>query len=396
MNAQQTVIFDNPALLKKVGCVPLKPIIKWPGGKEKELPYIKHNAPDYFENYYEPFVGGGSVFMSFDAKRMFINDKSPELINLYKYIAIQDGEFYGWIDGITIAWSNTLAFVTNNSHLCDFYKQFRNDEVDEKDVKLQLHHFVHSQLEELDSIIPHVFEWQRGAFITEVEKSLVHKFKRMKKIECERTVMPGSDIYDNIETAFTSAMYTYLRALYNDNDLKSITALSTALFVFLRNYAYSGMFRYNDKGDFNVPYGGISYNHKTMTSKMDYYRSAALLKHFSKTTIENLDFEDFFNRHQPTEHDFIFLDPPYDSEFSTYAQNEFTKEDQKRLADYLCTRCRAKWQMVIKYTPYIYSLYDREGVMIKKFDKKYVVSFMNRNDKDVEHLIITNYKYHYD
>ena len=160
--------------------------------------------------------------------------------------------------------------------------------------------------------------------------------------------------------------------------------------------AYSGLFRYNDNGDFNVPYGGISYNHKTMTAKMDYYRSPELLHHFAKTTIESLDFEEFFNLHQPTEHDFVFLDPPYDSEFSTYAQNEFTKDDQKRLADYLCNRCRAKWQLVIKYTPYIYSLYDREGIVIKKFDKKYVVSFMNRNDKDVEHLIITNYRNNYD
>ena len=48
--------------------------------------------------------------------------------------------------------------------------------------------------------------------------------------------------------------------------------------------------------------------------------------------------------------------------------------------------------LVIKYTPFIYSLYeDKKGISIKSFDKKYVVSFMNRNDKSAEHLIITNY-----
>ena len=78
------------------------------------------------------------------------------------------------------------------------------------------------------------------------------------------------------------------------------------------------------------------------------------------------------------------------------AQNEFTQADQKRLADYLCEECKAKWQLVIKYTPFIYSLYDRKGIIIQKFDKKYLVSFMNRNDKDVEHLIITNYKDKFD
>ena len=108
--------------------------------------------------------------------------------------------------------------------------------------------------------------------------------------------------------------------------------------------------------------------------------------------MENLDFEEFFRKHIPSENDFIFLDSPYDSEFSTYAQNEFGRADQERLADFLYSECKAKWQMIIKYTPFIYSLYDRPGLYIAKFDKKYQVSFMNRNDKDCEHLIITNYK----
>ena len=38
--------------------------------------------------------------------------------------------------------------------------------------------------------------------------------------------------------------------------------------------------------------------------------------------------------------DFVFLDPPYDSEFSTYAKNEFDRGDQARLADYLIKECK--------------------------------------------------------
>lgn len=48
--------------------------------------------------------------------------------------------------------------------------------------------------------------------------------------------------------------------------------------------------------------------------------------------------------------------------------------------------------MVIKNTPFIYELYkDHEEINIHSFDKEYLVSFMNRNDKKVEHLLITNY-----
>ena len=93
----------------------------------------------------------------------------------------------------------------------------------------------------------------------------------------------------------------------------------------------------------------------------------------------------------PTENDFIFLDPPYDSEFSTYAQNKFTRQDQKRLSDFMIDHCKAKWMLIIKNTDYIYNLYNKEGINISMFDKEYLVSFMNRNNKKTTHLMITNY-----
>ena len=90
------------------------------------------------------------------------------------------------------------------------------------------------------------------------------------------------------------------------------------------------------------------------------------------------------------ETDFMFLDPPYDTEFSTYAKNNFDKEDQIRLANYLYTT-KAKFMLIIKNTDFIFDLYKDKGFYIKSFDKRYLVSFMNRNDKEVEHLLITNY-----
>ncbi len=381
----------------KIEDITLKPIIKWPGGKEKELSHIKKHAPQWFENYYEPFVGGGSVYMAFDAKHHFINDKSNELIALYRYIADQNQGFFRWLEIIMQTWKDTLEYVFNHKELCEWYMQFRQDEIEEFMMKGKLHMFVKAERNNIESLLPLNFAWQRETFSKEIDQCLAHKIVRMKKIEKERQQMPDQDIFDNIETAFMSALYTYFRALYNNKEIcGQQPELATALFVFLRNYAYSGMFRYNDKGEFNVPYGGISYNHKLMQTKIDYYHSKELLGHFAKTTIANLDFEEFFRMYPPTEKDFVFLDPPYDTEFSTYAQNEFTQFDQKRLADYLCEECKAKWQMVIKYTPFIYDLYNRDGIIIQKFDKKYLVSFMNRNDKDVEHLIITNYKDKFD
>lgn len=85
----------------------------------------------------------------------------------------------------------------------------------------------------------------------------------------------------------------------------------------------------------------------------------------------------------------MFLDPPYDTDFSTYDQNCFDKEDQKRLASML-KKTKAKFMLVIKNTEFIYDLY-KDNFNISSFDKKYQVSFKNRNEKQVRHLLITNY-----
>ena len=88
----------------------------------------------------------------------------------------------------------------------------------------------------------------------------------------------------------------------------------------------------------------------------------------------------------------MFLDPPYDSEFSTYAKNDFTKKDQERLANFLINKCKCKWMLIIKKTDFIYNLYaNKKGITVLSFEKNYSVSFMNRNEKNVTHLLVRNY-----
>lgn len=370
----------------------LSPIIKWAGGKEKELSFIFANAPQDFEHYYEPFVGGGAVFAAFPAQRHFINDKSQELILLYRSIASSDPNFFVWLDRIEAIWTTMLAFVDRHRSLCDSYLSFREGELSGEQLETTILAFLAQYAVELNSILLPSFQWHRHVYHKELQKNIVRKMARMRQIEQKKSPMPQEDIYDNIETAFMSAVYMYFRYIYNDRVLMSCDrGLCIAVFVFIRNYAYSGMFRYSRKGEFNVPYGGIGYNHKHLQKKIDYYKSAALREHLSDTVMCNLDFEAFLQSHVPQEHDFVFLDPPYDSEFSTYAQNVFSQDDHRRLAHYLIEECRAKWMMIIKYTPFILSLYSGVGLTIKTFDKKYLVSFMNRNDKNAEHLMIMNY-----
>lgn len=369
----------------------LQPIIKWPGGKEKELKYILPNAPT-FRRFFEPFVGGGSVFMSVQAKEYFINDFSSELISLYRYIASTDKRFFAYVEMMDDSWEKALKFFNENKVLVDMYKDYRENKITKEVLKGLVHDFCKRNEKELLLIISEEFVSYSCILLKETEKNLFRKMVRMREIELKKHTLPDQDLLDNIETAIKSAIYMNYRFMYNDKTIeRKNPCLHTALFFFMRNYAYSGMFRYSNKGDFNVPYGGIAYNRKLMAKKLDYYRSEPLLKHFADTQIYSLDFEAFLRETNPSKDDFVFLDPPYDSEFSTYAQHAFTRDDQERLAHYMIYECKAKWMMIIKNTDFVYELYNKKGINIRTFDKEYLVSFMNRNDKKVTHLLITNY-----
>lgn len=64
----------------------LQPFTKWTGGKRQLLPIIKSLMPDNYNNYFEPFVGGGALFFDLSPNKAVINDFNNELINCYRQI----------------------------------------------------------------------------------------------------------------------------------------------------------------------------------------------------------------------------------------------------------------------------------------------------------------------
>jgi len=372
----------------------LEPLIKWTGGKTSELKYIHSFLPEKFNNFYEPFVGGGSVFLSLDINHYFINDKSKELVDLYQVIQEEHSfiKFLDYSQLILNDWYKINKFITKNkSKIVSFVSPFLEDK---EILKSDIDTFFEEHEEFFVSFFENsLFLGTKNVFLIEVKKNLFQKIKRMSKINKEKEPFNSEGIFDNIESALKSAFYMYIRHLYNlKENFSNDRELNSFIYFFIRNFSYSGMFRYNKNGDFNVPYGGIGYNNKNIQKKLDYYSSKDFREHLLKTSIFNFDFEEFFNITKPSKNDFIFLDPPYDSTFSTYDKNIFSREDQTRLRDFLVDRAEANWLMIISNTDFIYDLYNVEGIYIYSFDKKYSVNFKNRFDNSVKHLVISNYE----
>lgn len=364
----------------------LSPIVKWAGGKEQELKYILPNVPRGFTRFIEPFVGGGAVYFSMKNKNMLINDKSVELIALYNNIKYNNKDFISRLQSLQNAWIGLEGILDNNIvFFNNEYTQYKLNKINKDELIEDIAKFLTSNKTSFEQILNSELLKNYDIFEKELLRNISAKLIRMRDLEVKKGNLPEKDIYDNFECALKGSFYMFIRTLYNKYD-------NSEYFYFIREYCYSSMFRYNSNGEFNVPYGGISYNKKNFQRKIDYIKSKELQTHFINTDIYNLDFEDFLNEIKLSENDFIFLDPPYDTDFSSYVNNAFDKKDQERLANYLINKCPAKFMLVIKNTEFIMNLYIDKGLHINSFDKKYMVSFKGRNNRDCEHLIITNYQ----
>lgn len=62
----------------------MSPVLKWAGGKTQLLDPITARMPKTYNGYYEPFIGGGAVWLTVAPKQAVINDTNKQLINLYK------------------------------------------------------------------------------------------------------------------------------------------------------------------------------------------------------------------------------------------------------------------------------------------------------------------------
>ena len=71
----------------------IAPFVKWAGGKRQLIPQIRERMPEQFNNYYEPFVGGGAVIFELLPENAVINDINRALINAYQMICDHPQEF---------------------------------------------------------------------------------------------------------------------------------------------------------------------------------------------------------------------------------------------------------------------------------------------------------------
>lgn len=382
MNAQLRLV-DLP--LHRLTASPfLVPVLKWPGGKSQELPAIVAAAPALSGRYVDPFVGGGSVLLAVpEDVEAWANDAAEDLIELYRAAAEQRSAFREAVSGVARAWDE-LALLN------DVYRSLADAFLGGSSGLATV--LAAGSRRSFGCVLDLAGPGLDDAFAARLSKDLPTKFERMRGIQIAvgQTLTP-KDLLANVEGAVRAAFYMSIRARYNRARLLgSKDDIRLADFVFLREFAYAAMFRFNSRGEFNVPYGGISYNRKSLADKVDMLFSPDMLGRLQNTTWRCADFELFIREAAPARTDFVFIDPPYDSDFSNYDNLAFGSRDQERLQRVL-EGLSANVMIVIKDTPLIRRLYRSDRWRLSQADKTYMWTIKSRNDREVQHLTITNY-----
>ena len=272
----------------------IAPFVKWAGGKRQLIPQIRERMPEQFNNYYEPFVGGGAVIFELLPENAVINDINRALINAYQIIC-----------------EDPQAFLL---------------EINRLDTEM----------------------WEDG-----------------------------------------KAYYYSLREHYNDKLMKGEFDVElAALFVFINNHCFNGLYRVNGKGLFNVPYNN------SRRSSVDEKSIVEISEFLKDVTIISGDFEAACEGAGAG--DFVFIDSPYaplnPTSFESYTKEGFDIESHRRLANLFDElTARGCYCMLTNHnTELINELYGNKGYTIDVVSVKRMIN-SDASNRVGEEVIICNY-----
>lgn len=162
-----------------------------------------------------------------------------------------------------------------------------------------------------------------------------------------------------------------------------------SLMLYLNRAGYNGLYRENNSGEFNVPFG--RHTNPDFVRERQVRTASELL---TNTEIYNQDFDYILD--QAGSEDLVYFDPPYEpvsqtADFTQYQSDGFDKDDQRRLRDLAVELADKGVYVVISNSPPVGELYqDISDFQIDTVDAVRMVNSDADNRDDVAEVIITN------
>ncbi len=159
----------------------MKPIIKWPGGKSREIDKIEPLIPSY-DRYVEPFFGGGALFFHLSPKTSVINDISKSLIQYYKLIKAQDKQLYELLMCYSNSFANIVSVCSKETpELLYMFFQLKEGSISQEEPSQRLHDLITSLSDKINSGFTEKLLLDKSEFDGHLHQMIEDKFIRTVK-----------------------------------------------------------------------------------------------------------------------------------------------------------------------------------------------------------------------
>ena len=184
----------------------------------------------------------------------------------------------------------------------------------------------------------------KSALLNDINPHLINLYSQLKR-GLPRTIEMRND----------QKLFYRHRARFNEliNKDEWKTPEAAQLFYYLNRTCFNGLCRFNRSGQFNVPFG----RHNSIVYDRDFSELKKVFKQwkFLSCDIMSLPIKP---------DDFVYADPPYDVEFTTYSPGGFTWEDQVRTAEWLAEH-KGPVLLSNQATKRIVKLYKKLGFQLR-------------------------------
>lgn len=236
----------------------------------------------------------------------------------------------------------------------------------------------------------------KRAIINDINTDLINSYKVLQNTPNEliSTLKELQDVYlsfsDNMDKQ--EDFFIQMRSVYNQR-IKS-DLFQAALFIFLNKTCYNGVYRVNQKNEFNGSFG--KHSKPSICDKNTLWSAHRALQ---KVEIINLDFQKTLHYVDSSSLNFFYLDPPYKpvgntTHFRGYTKRPFNDNEQKRVFQF-CQELNDRnilW-LQSNSNPLDNDFFDTlyKGCSVSKIKAKRTICSFVESRKIVSELVITNY-----
>lgn len=227
-----------------------------------------------------------------------------------------------------------------------------------------------------------------------IQKNVHELIDELKTIEQKYLQLSEEErkhFYYRVREEYNRQKDNFDYANYNSDWIKRATSL-----IFLNKTCFNGLFRLNKKGEFNVPFG----KYKNLTI-CDTENLMAVHEALEDTEIICADFEE--SKKYIQKNTLVYLDPPYrpltsTSNFTSYNENGFNDDDQRRLAFFFREMDKTGAYLILSNSDpknvdendnFFESLYS--GFIIERVKAKRYINSDGNKRGEIYELIIRNY-----